>query len=102
MNLSTSVDNLTFHAAISDRLAFSDHAEFRELVEQVSQSGVKTCVFDLTRLKSIDSSGLGMFMVAQEAGAEKGWRLVLKGAQGHVKDLLKLGKFDKILTLQEA
>lgn len=102
MHLSTSVDNATFHAKIADRLAFSDHTEFRVLLDKVSQSGTQTCVFDLSELRSIDSSGLGMFMVAQEIGAENGWELVLKGAKGHVKALLELGKFDKILKVQEA
>ena len=59
-------------------------------------------MFDLTSLSSIDSAGLGMFMVAHNEGAANGWSLVLRGANGHVEALLKLGKFDRILTLQEA
>jgi anti-anti-sigma factor len=102
MKLTTTQDRTTFHARIADRLAFSDHKPFRELLFAVTDSGAKTCVFDLTQLNSIDSSGLGMFMVAHEEGVSNGWELVLKGANEHVNALLKLGKFDKILTLQEA
>lgn len=102
MKLTTSHIGTTYTAVIADRLAFSDHKAFRELLFAVTESGAKTCVFDLSRLQSVDSSGLGMFMVAHEEGAANGWDLVLKGANGHVDALLKLGKFDKILTLQEA
>jgi anti-anti-sigma factor len=102
MNLTTTQDGTTFHARIAERLAFSDHKAFRELLKQVSASGAKTCVFDLSQLNSIDSAGLGMFVVAHEEGQANGWSLVVRGAKGHVDALMKLGKFDKILTLEEA
>lgn len=101
MHLQTNVDGATYRAKISDRMAFSDHTAFRALLKDVSASGATRCVLDLSGLVSIDSSGLGMFMVAHETGRSSGWSLTLEKPQGHVKTLLQLGKFDKILKIED-
>lgn len=101
MRLNTSLTGDTFTAKISERMEFSDHTVFRVLLDDVCGSGAKNCVFDLSELSSIDSSGLGMFMVAHETAKTNGWSLSLKGPKGHVKALIELGKFDKILEIRE-
>ncbi len=101
MRLNTCLQGSTFTAKISERMEFSDHTAFRTLLDDVSGSGANQCVFDLSELHSIDSSGLGMFMVAHETATNNGWSLCLKGPQGHVKALIELGKFDKILEVVE-
>ena len=101
MRLSTSLDGDIFLAKLSDRMEFSDHTMFRTLLDDVCSSGAKKCVFDLSDLNSIDSSGLGMFMVAHDTAKTSGWSLCLKAPRGHVKTLLELGKFDRILEVLE-
>lgn len=101
MKITTSLNGDTFIAKLSDRMEFSDHTMFRTLLDDVGNSGARKCVFDLSDLRSIDSSGLGMFMVAHDTATTKGWTLSLKSPQGHVKTLLQLGKFDKILEVLE-
>lgn len=88
--------------ALNGRLTFSDHTAFRNLLDDITQCGSKRCVFDLAGLVSIDSSGLGMFVVAHEHGKASGWDMTLEGAGGHVKTLLELGKFSKIFEIREA
>lgn len=101
MQIQTSLNGTAYLAKLSDRMVFSDHGDFRTLVNDINGSGATTCVFDLSDLVSIDSSGLGMFMVAHEAAKENDWTLSLKSPQGYVKSLLELGKFDKLLTIEE-
>lgn len=101
MIIDTKIDAGVYLAKLSDRMAFSDHEAFKVLLDDVGHSGAKRCVFDLSDLLSIDSSGLGMFMVAAESAQATGWTFSLKSPQGHVKTLLELGKFDKILTIEE-
>ncbi|WP_300473197.1 STAS domain-containing protein [Breoghania sp.] len=50
---------------------FSDHAEFRNLLNQITASKVDSCIIDLSKLQSIDSSGLGMFIVAFRNGKKE-------------------------------
>ncbi|MGA2126409.1 MAG: STAS domain-containing protein [Xanthobacteraceae bacterium] len=100
MKVETQVNGTVFQARISDRLAFSDHAAFRSLLKEIDQTGAKDCVLDLSGLAMIDSSGLGMLMIAFQEGKKNGWSLTIRSPQGHVESLLKLAKFDKILTIQ--
>lgn len=97
----TTQDTVT-RVALDGRLTFSDHAAFRKLLEEITRTGKSKCIFDLAGLVAVDSSGLGMFVVAHEHGKKSGWELMLQGASGHVKTLLELGKFNKILEIREA
>lgn len=100
MQVETATDGSTMSVRLSDRLTFSDHAAFRDILKKVEKSGARTCVFDVSALASIDSAGLGMFMIAREAAQKQGWTLILRRPQGHVKALLELGRFDKLLTIE--
>lgn len=100
MRCETQVNGGVFQAAISDRLAFSDHAAFRALLDQVNKSGVQKCVLDLSQLAAVDSAGLGMFMIALQDAKKFGWSLLLRSPQGKVKSLMELAKFDKLLTIE--
>lgn len=102
MNVTISSSETETTVELRERLTFSDHSAFRELLGEITRIGNKKCVFDLAKLVSIDSSGLGMFVVAQEQGKKDGWDLALVGASGHVKTLLELGKFSKVLEIREA
>ncbi|MDR3494347.1 MAG: STAS domain-containing protein [Ancalomicrobiaceae bacterium] len=99
MDIRTTTDGSTFQAHMSGRLSFSDHQAFRVLMQDIEKSKAKACVFDLSQLTSVDSSGLGMFIIAAEAAKSGNWHLTLKGATGQVNQLLYLAKFDKLLTL---
>lgn len=87
-------------ARLGDRMTFSDHGPFRAFLESVSKSGAQRCLIDLSDLKSVDSAGLGMFVIAQEEARKNGWSLKLKGPQGHVKQLLELARFDKLIAIE--
>ena len=100
MRVETTVTADVFEAKLIDQMLFSDHRTFRALLTEISQSGVKKCIFNLARLTSIDSSGLGMFMVALDEARKGRWTLTIKSPQGPVKSLLVLGRFDKLLNIE--
>ncbi len=99
MRIKTSTTGNTFEARLSDRLTFADHQAFREMIQQVTTTGAKEFVLELSELVSIDSAGLGMFVIAMESGSKNGWSLTLKAPRPSVKQLLLLAKFDKLVTL---
>jgi anti-anti-sigma factor len=100
MRVETSVNAGVFEAKLIDQMMFSDHRAFRALLKEISQSGAKKCVFNLSGLTSIDSSGLGMFMVALDEAKKGRWTLTIKSPQGHVRSLLVLSRFDKLLNIE--
>lgn len=100
MRFETTMDNGIMNVRLSDRMTFLDHGTFRALLSDIEKSGARTCVIDLSDLISVDSAGLGMFIIARDAAQKQGWSLLIRKPQGHVKALLELGRFDKLLTIE--
>jgi len=79
-------------------ITFSENVSFRQILKELSESSVATCVFDLTDVGMVDSAGLGMFLIAKEQADTAGWKLSVTGAQGHVASMLKLTKLSELLA----
>ena len=88
-----------FEASISDRLIFADHNAFRKLIDDIKATAASQCIFDLKDLSMMDSSGLGMFMIAIEEAKRNGFSLTLKNASGSVLQLIQMSRLDRFLTL---
>jgi len=86
---------------LKGRFAFSDHENFRNVVQLMENDGTKRFIFDLSGLEFVDSAGLGMFLIAREVAERHKLQLVLRGAQGQVKRMLDLGRFDSLFTIQD-
>jgi anti-anti-sigma factor len=99
IQIETSHHGERFVARISGTLGFSDNAGFRALIDQINASGTRHCAFELADLKSVDSAGLGMFVIAHEAAKKNGWTLTLTQPAGQVKQLLALARFDKLMAI---
>ncbi|KAF0112708.1 MAG: hypothetical protein FD149_2372 [Rhodospirillaceae bacterium] len=86
---------------LKGRFTFSDHENFRNVVQLMENGGTKRFIFDLSGLEFVDSTGLGMFLIAREAAERHKLQLVLRGAQGQVKRMLDLGRFDSLFMIQD-
>jgi anti-anti-sigma factor len=100
MQASTKISGNTFEVVLKDSISFSDHDSFRRLIAEAGDSGAKSCVFDLAGLRSIDSAGLGMFMIAKDEAKKGGWAITLRSPRGPVKTIMELSKFDRLFTIQ--
>lgn len=100
MKQETNIVDDQFIISLSEDLSFADQATFREVIDRANESGKNKCVFELNQLVSIDSSGLGMFLLACEEARKSNWSLVLRGAQGQVKRMLTLCKFDEMVLIE--
>ena len=101
MHISTALIGTEFQVRLSDRMTFADHQAFRILLKEIDDSDAKSCVLELSGLTAIDSAGLGMFIIAAEAGKAAGWTLSLVAPAPRVKQLLLLARFDRILTMKD-
>lgn len=100
MQVKTTVTDAVFEAHLSDRLSFSDNSAFRKLLNDMLASKARRWIIDLSALVSVDSAGLGMFIIAQDAAKKAGLPLTLRSPSGHVKNLIQLSKMDKLISVE--
>ncbi|WP_417688304.1 STAS domain-containing protein [Roseibium sp.] len=101
MDLRTECDAAQYTAHLSGQLKYADNGAFRTLVDEMNASNLKRCVFNLAGLTAIDSAGLGMLVIASDAGKKHGWSLTLTGASGQVRKVLELSRFDQLMTIAD-
>ncbi len=85
---------------LKGRLTFADYSTFREITQLFGESPNQSCMFDLSELEFIDSAGLGMLLIARDKLKSVDGDIILKGAQGQVRQMLDLGRFDTLFTLE--
>jgi anti-anti-sigma factor len=100
MNAETIVTDTTFEARLSDRLSFADNVAFRKLLDEMQASKTRHWVLNLASLASVDSAGLGMFIIAAEAAKKSGMSITLRSPAGHVRRLIELSKIDKLMPVE--
>lgn len=86
--------NDTIHVKLFDKLTFADHVAFRKLIDETKQSKARALILDVAELSMIDSSGLGMLMIALDEAKKSGFALNLVNATGPVQQLLKISRMD--------
>lgn len=99
MRIETRTMDKTVCVKMKERMSFSDHALFRDVLADIRKTTPQSCILDMSELSSIDSAGLGMLMIAHEESKKGGWALTLQAPQQHVRKLLQLACMDKILTI---
>ena len=82
----------------SGRLTFSDHSVFHKLIQEHFKSS-RTYVFDLQGLEFLDSSGIGMILIANDRAQECGGKLAVKGISGQVESVFKVAKLNDIVSV---
>jgi anti-anti-sigma factor len=86
---------------LSGRFTFGDHSSFRKLIEEIRSHGPDTCVLDVAGVEFIDSAGLGMLLLARDEGEKTNTVMILRGAQGQVKRMLEVARFDTLFKLED-
>ena len=100
MFVRTSVKDAVFEAYLSERLSFVDNGSFRKLLDDMLASKKLHWVLDVSGLSSVDSAGLGMFILAMESAKKAGLSLVLRSPSDHVRKLIELSKMDKLIRVE--
>ena len=100
MLVKTSIKDSVFEAHLSQRLSFADNGLFRKLLEEMLASNTRHWVLNVSELTSLDSAGLGMFILAMENAKKTGPTLVLRSPTEHVRKLIELSKMDKLIKVE--
>ena len=67
-----------------------------EAVERAAEAGAACVTVDMSRVESIDSSGLGVLVLIYKRAAERGLRVRLQGMPPHVRELLELTRLSPL------
>ncbi len=81
------------------RLTFDGNERFRQIVERVATQAGRAVVADVAGLDFIDSAGLGMLLLLNEAMEAVGAKLTLRRPQGQVKRLLGASHFHRLVPV---
>ena len=86
--------------SISGEFTFGDHAAFKAIADRVFEGQGWPIVIDLAKLEFIDSAGLGMLLIVRDEAKKANRSLVLRGAQGQVKRMFEVTKFNTLFTVE--
>lgn len=100
MNHVSTRNGETLLVTLSGKLTFSDNASFKVILDQMSEGGIRDCIFDLGSLEFVDSTGLGMLVLAHDTAGENGFTVRLRDARGHVRALLDRAEFSSIMAIE--
>jgi anti-sigma B factor antagonist len=90
------------HAMISavGEIYVEDAAKLRTLILDIIDKGVTNVTFDMSETTYIDSSGIGILVTINKRTMQKNGKLVLKGLQGMVKEIMELTCMDRVFTIE--
>lgn len=91
-----------FEIVLSKSFDFENLNDFRFFLKKVQKEGAKNLNINFENVEYIDSSALGMLMLAKHETDMNQCELKLcKIKDGHAKDVLHLVKFNQLFTIQE-
>lgn len=96
MEFTVRADRGTAVVHAEGRFTFKSHYRFREILEGLI--GIKHVTFDFSRTTYMDSSALGMLLLARDRlpGAE----IILQNAQEEVSKVLEIACFHKLFCIK--
>jgi anti-anti-sigma factor len=86
--------------ALTGRFDFQAHQVFRQTVDELLKSHKVQLTVDLSAVDFIDSSALGMLLLARESFEKAGGAVILDRPKEYVNKVLNLCHFDQLFTVQ--
>ncbi|HUA51389.1 MAG TPA: STAS domain-containing protein [Candidatus Sulfotelmatobacter sp.] len=96
----TSLSDGNALAALSGQLTFTDHGAFRDMARHLVASKAGRLTIDFGGVEFIDSAGLGMLLLLREEAGATGRPVVLRNAQGQVKRMFAVSRFDTLFVVE--
>ncbi len=93
----------TFEIILEKTFDFESHKEFRQHIKDVMTKDPEVLALSFEQVEYLDSSALGMLMLAKREAEMKNARIVITNlADGHARKVLELVKFDQIFDIEYA
>jgi anti-anti-sigma factor len=100
MQYTISPDDQGLSATLLGRFTFQDHGVFRGLIDAIQSAKGRRVAVDLSAVDFIDSAGLGMLLVANEACKKAGLEFIANRPKGQVLRTLEVTSMGAIFKIQ--
>lgn len=100
MDYSSNTNGTTLSVTFRGEFTFSDNESIRLLIGEITDTECSHTSIDLSDLSSIDSAGLGMLLLINDAVQNKNNTMDLCGATGQVQKMLEISKFSEIIPVK--
>lgn len=91
--------DVTF-VSLSGKMDFSASKIFMGVVEKIDPQKTKEVIFDLEKLKYIDSMGLSLLVRAHDRGYKNGFETSISKATGVVETVLQAANFEGLFKFK--
>ena len=99
MQFTISSDEHGIRAVLTGRFTFQDHAVFSGLVTAIHSARGTRVAIDLGAVEFIDSAGLGMLLVANDACKKTGLEFIAQNPKGQVLRTLQVASMGSIFKI---
>lgn len=82
------------------QITFEADADFRTILAEWEQGGIADCVLNLSAVDYMDSAGLGLLVMANNAAKQAGVTFRLKHPRGQVRELIEISEFHTIIPCE--
>ncbi len=100
MEYSSTQNGDTVSINFRGKFGFSDNTEVQKMISEITANNCSLCSIDLSGLDGIDSAGLGMLLLLNDAVQDAGKSLELCNPSGQVKKMLEISKFSEIISIK--
>lgn len=100
MDYSSTKNGDTLTVSFRGEFGFSDNPKAQTIMGEITGSECPLCSIDLSGLESIDSAGLGMLLLLNDAAQDNGKGLELCKATGQVQKMLEISNFSEIISIK--
>ncbi|AKD03587.1 STAS domain-containing protein [Pontibacter korlensis] len=94
-------DNILYIRLEGDLIAGADTQQMIDSVDDMQEGNVLLCAVDLSNVRFMDSSGMGVLVSLLTKFRNRGGELVLIKPSDHIRKLLIVTKLNAIFTIAE-
>jgi|MDTB01.1.fsa_nt_gb anti-anti-sigma factor len=94
--------NSTYHITLENSFDFANHQAFRTSIKEAIANKAKRIAIDFSQTEYIDSSALGMLMLAKNETENMDCTIDLENVHGYPLKMLGMVKFDKLFNIKAA
>jgi len=95
------VENMLFARLQGDLIGSPDSQQLVEIVNKSIEEGLVLCAVDLSKVRFINSSGIGILVSLLTKFRNRGGEMILINPSEHIRKLLIITKLNAIFTVAE-
>ncbi|RSK27527.1 anti-sigma factor antagonist [Bacillus sp. HMF5848] len=100
MRISSEIQDNSVYIMLDGKMYVQESNAVRDEVYNYVEQGYVMFVFDMKKLEYIDSSGLGVLVGLHKKITNENGKIILKGINGMVKDVIELTRLNLVFEIQ--